>query len=681
MDNARVYRGRWIPAAPPCDFPAIYSFGDSNSDTGGTSAAFWPTPPPYGVSYFGRPAGRNSDGRLIIDFIAEHLGLPYLSSYLDSVGTNFRHGANFAIFENGLSPFSLDIQTVQFYQFKSRTSELYHQARNPFDKSKLPRPQEFSRALYTLDIGQNDLVAGFRKLTMPQLRAAIPDTVNQFAAAVIRLYQQGARAFWIHNTGPIGCLPAATIYFKNPKPGFFNKYGCIRGHNAMAVEFNKQLKARVTTLRVELPRASLIYVDIYSAKYHLIRNARTYGFRDPFKICCGHHKNNVHVWCGQRLMINGSNIFGAACGSPATYDKLTTLWLPCKYNFGDSNSDTGGIAAAFYPQPSPFGETFFYTPAGRASDGRLIIDFIADHLGIPYLSPYLDSIGSNYQQGANFATGGATILQPNESWFQGGVSPFNLEIQVEQFTQFKERTTYFYDQAKEECFKKRLPKPEDFSKALFTLDIGQNDIVLGLRDSTFELLMAGITNIVSQFIVQVRNLYQRGARTFWIHNMGPIGCSPVAPFKVQDPVPGNLDDHGCVKSHNYIALEFNKQLKDRIVKLRSELSEAAIIYVDMYRAKYELITNSKSQGFEDPFKICCGYHGIGYDVWCGKKAKVNGSEVFAGSCANPSKVISWDGVHYSEAANRWIANRLVNGSLSDPPIAVTRACHKQMWIL
>ncbi|KAI3474933.1 hypothetical protein Pfo_030244 [Paulownia fortunei] len=295
MDNARVVfvtvvlvslasstGGRWIPAAPPCDFPAIYNFGDSNSDTGGISAAFWPTPPPYGVSYFGRPAGRNSDGRLIIDFIAEHLGLPYLSSYLDSVGTNFRHGANFAtggstirrqnesIFENGLSPFSLDIQTIQFYQFKSRTSELYHQARNPFDKSKLPRPQEFSRALYTLDIGQNDLS--------------------------LRLYQQGARAFWIHNTGPIGCLPAATIYFKNPKPGFFNKYGCISSHNAMAVEFNKQLKARVTTLRVELPHAALIYVDIYSAKYHLIRNARTYGFRDPFKICCGHHKNNVHVW-------------------------------------------------------------------------------------------------------------------------------------------------------------------------------------------------------------------------------------------------------------------------------------------------------------------------------------------------------------------------------------------------
>ncbi|KAK6144040.1 hypothetical protein DH2020_020860 [Rehmannia glutinosa] len=189
-------QGRRISPAPPCDFPAIYNFGDSNSDTGAISAAFWPTPSPYGTSYFGKPAGRNSDGRLIVDFIAEHLGLPYLSPYLDSIGTNFRHGANLAtagstiirqnesIFENGLSPFSLDIQTVQHYQFKTRTSELYHQARNPMEKNKLPRPQEFSRALYTFDIGQNDLATGFRKFSMPQLRAAIPDIVNQFAVAI-----------------------------------------------------------------------------------------------------------------------------------------------------------------------------------------------------------------------------------------------------------------------------------------------------------------------------------------------------------------------------------------------------------------------------------------------------------------------------------------------------------------
>ncbi|KAL2523284.1 GDSL esterase/lipase [Forsythia ovata] len=318
-------------ATPPCDFPAIYNFGDSNSDTGGISAVFGPIPPPYGESFFRRPAGRASDGRLLIDFIAEHLGLPYLSSYLDSIGSNYRHGANFAtggstirrqnesIFENGLSPFSLDIQTAHFNQFKERTSELYHQDKNPFDVNKLPRPREFSRALYTFDIGQNDLTAGFRKLSAVQLEAAILDIVNQFAMAITHLYQLGARAFWIHNTGPIGCLPAAAFYIQNPKPGFLDKYGCIRDQNNMAVEFNRQLKTRVEKLRQELPRAALIYVDIYTAKYHLIRNAKYYGFMDPWKICCGHHEKNISVWCGQRTIINDTEIFGGSCGSPTTY--------------------------------------------------------------------------------------------------------------------------------------------------------------------------------------------------------------------------------------------------------------------------------------------------------------------------------------------------------------------------
>ncbi|MCI25801.1 early nodulin, partial [Trifolium medium] len=52
-----------------CNFPAIFNFGDSNSDTGGLAAAFVQPPPPYGETYFNRPAGRFSDGRLIIDFI------------------------------------------------------------------------------------------------------------------------------------------------------------------------------------------------------------------------------------------------------------------------------------------------------------------------------------------------------------------------------------------------------------------------------------------------------------------------------------------------------------------------------------------------------------------------------------------------------------------------------------
>ena len=55
---------------------------------------------------------------------------------------------------------------------------------------------------------------------------------------------------------------------------------------------------------------------------------------------------------------------------------LSPCDFPAIYNFGDSNSDTGGISAAFYSAGQPSGETFFHQPVGRASDGRLIIDFI-----------------------------------------------------------------------------------------------------------------------------------------------------------------------------------------------------------------------------------------------------------------------------------------------------------------
>lgn len=58
-------------ARKSCEFPAIFNFGDSNSDTGGKAASFGQLGPPYGESYFGVPAGRYCDGRLIIDFIGK----------------------------------------------------------------------------------------------------------------------------------------------------------------------------------------------------------------------------------------------------------------------------------------------------------------------------------------------------------------------------------------------------------------------------------------------------------------------------------------------------------------------------------------------------------------------------------------------------------------------------------
>lgn len=59
---------------------------------------------------------------------------------------------------------------------------------------------------------------------------------------------------------------------------------------------------------------------------------------------------------------------------------------------------------------------------------------------------------------------------------------------------------------------------------------------------------------------------------------------------------GYFDPYGCVNDQNVMAVEFNKQLKDRVIKLRTELPEAAITYADVYAAKYGLISNTKNEG-------------------------------------------------------------------------------------
>ncbi|MED6213016.1 hypothetical protein PIB30_089193, partial [Stylosanthes scabra] len=94
------------------------------------------------------------------------------------------------------------------------------------------------------------------------------------------------------------------------------------------------------------------------------------------------------------------------------------------YSFGDSIADTGNIyydtdehlptSTSMVLNP-PYGQTFFHYPTGRYSDGRLIIDFLAEQMGVPMLKPYLGIKKGkikdwNSLEGVNFAVGGATAL-------------------------------------------------------------------------------------------------------------------------------------------------------------------------------------------------------------------------------------------------------------------------------
>ncbi|CAD5171200.1 unnamed protein product [Musa acuminata subsp. malaccensis] len=380
-----------------------------------------------------------------------------------------------------------------------------------------------------------------------------------------------------------------------------------------------------------------------------------------------------HISLLAALVVLGSHLPlpTSASSSPCAF--------PAIFNFGDSNSDTGGLSAAFGAVPPPNGETFFGAPVGRYCDGRLIIDFIAQDLGLPFLNAYLDSVGTNFSHGANFATAGSTIRRQNTTLFQTGYSPFSLDVQSWQFTQFKSRSQRA--SKKGAVFKHLLPPLEYFSRALYTLDVGQNDLTAGyVSNMTTEEVKATIPDILTKFTDVIKAVYGLGGRFFWIHNTGPFGCLPYVLDRYPLRAP-EVDHVGCGAPFNEVARLFNLKLKETVMQLRKRFPRAVFTYVDVYTVKYTLISQARTHGFEHPLVACCGHGGkYNYDIhWgCGATAVVNHTKVLISkSCEDPSKRICWDGYHYTEAANRWVYDQIVKGAFSDPPIPVTMACRKQ----
>lgn len=69
-------------------------------------------------------------------------------------------------------------------------------------------------------------------------------------------------------------------------------------------------------------------------------------------------------------------------------------------------------------------------------------------------------------------------------------------------------------------------------------------------------------------------------------------------------------------------------------------------------------------GFRNPLMSCCGYGGPPYNyninVTCGQTGYL--------VCNEGTQYISWDGVHYSEAANARIASKILSAHYSEPQL-------------
>ncbi|XP_057496107.1 GDSL esterase/lipase At1g54790-like [Actinidia eriantha] len=341
---------------------------------------------------------------------------------------------------------------------------------------------------------------------------------------------------------------------------------------------------------------------------------------------------------------------------------------PAVFNFGDSNSDTGGLVAALAkPLDPPYGQIYFQKPSGRFCDGRLMIDFLMDAMDLPFLNPYLEAIGiPSFKNGCNFAVAGSTILPATAT----SVSPFSFGIQVAQFLRFKDRVLDLL--AKTKKFDKYLPSEDYFGKGLYMFDIGQNDLAGAFYSKSLDQILASIPTILAEFEAGIKKLYDQGARNFWIHNTGPLGClaQNVAKFGTD---PSKLDELGCVSSHNQASRLLNLQLHALCKKLQGQYSDANVTHVDIFTIKSNLIGNYSRYGFEQPIMACCGYGGppLNYDsrIACGQTKVVNGSSATAKGCSDSTEYVNWDGIHYTEAANQYVSSQILTGKYSDPPFS------------
>jgi len=322
------------------------------------------------------------------------------------------------------------------------------------------------------------------------------------------------------------------------------------------------------------------------------------------------------------------------------------------FNFGDSNSDTGGMAAVNGMNLNlPEGRTFFRRSTGRLSDGRLVIDFICESLQTPYLSPYLKALGADFRNGANFAIGGSTASP--------GGSPFSLDVQLHQWLYFRDRSMEMIDLGQ------KPPIDRDgFRRAIYTIDIGQNDLSAYMH-LPFDQVLAKIPSVVAQIKYTIETLYAHGGRKFWIHGTGALGCLPQKLAIPRDD-DADLDARGCLETYNAAARRFNALLAAACAELRRRMVDAALVFVDVYAAKYDLVASHAAHGIARPLMACCGYGGPPYNYHHFKACMSAEMQL----CDVGARFASWDGVHFTEAANAIVAAKLLTGNHSTPRVTI-----------
>ncbi|KAL0442677.1 UNVERIFIED_CONTAM: GDSL esterase/lipase [Sesamum latifolium] len=357
-------------------------------------------------------------------------------------------------------------------------------------------------------------------------------------------------------------------------------------------------------------------------------------------------------------------------------------------SFGDSLADTGNFLLLSPPnnQPlcgrPPYGRTFFRRPTGRFSDGRLVVDFIAESLGLPLVEPYAAwknaaEKGGSFSKGVNFAVAGATALDAtffDKRGIHNSYTNASLGVQLDWFKQFLARIPERERRRRREGGRGRGSATMSGNKRTESGRGGNRDGKRGREEGQQQGEGAGEGN-GRGFRQQRRRpmgsggeLIKLGVKTMLVPGNLQLGCIPV--FLTQYMTISTEEDYdpktGCLTWLNELSMYHNELLQKELSRIRQLHPRIAIIYADYYNATTGFYLSPHKFGFskESVLKACCGAGGpYNYNslTTCGILPVAN-------CCENPWSFVSWDGVHLTEAAYKWITQGLLQGPYTHPHI-------------
>ncbi|XP_056682341.1 GDSL esterase/lipase At5g08460 [Spinacia oleracea] len=282
-------------------FTAMYVFGDSLVDNGNNNyldaqakANFLP----YGIDFYLGPTGRFTNGKTIIDFLSELLGLPYLPAFANPLLTDrdIMYGVNYASAAGGIleesgqglgERFSFSKQVESFGITK-------RQLQNHMSETELQ--QYLSNAIAVVILGSNDYVNNYlnpsyrsRSKFKPEQYADI--VINQYTKQIQALHDQGLRRFLLAGVGPIGCTPSQKTAARLPADK------CVTFSNDVVQLFNTKLRTLVDQLNVTHPNAIFAFGDTFQALMDILTHPSTFGLAELGKACCGVGRNNAEKMC------------------------------------------------------------------------------------------------------------------------------------------------------------------------------------------------------------------------------------------------------------------------------------------------------------------------------------------------------------------------------------------------